>query len=48
MYSYKGYEIGKTFKHGYVYWKVSGDKTLFSTLRDAKRYIDRVLYSIED
>lgn len=38
--AYKGYTIIKTYKHGYSYYKISGEKTLFSRLKDAKANID--------
>ena len=43
MYKYKELWISKTFKHGYVYWHVEGRKELFSTLKDAKWFIDNKL-----
>ena len=42
MYSYKGMQISKTFKHGYVYWHVEGRKELFTTLKSAKLFVDRI------
>lgn len=40
MYNYKGFEIIKTSRWGYTYWKVCGSKKLFSTLKAAKAAID--------
>ena len=40
MYKYKGFTIMKTFRYGYSYWKIVGNKQLFSTLKAAKFYID--------
>jgi len=37
---YKGYEIYKTFRFGYSYYKISGEKSLYSRLKDAKAEID--------
>ena len=37
---YKGFKIIKTFKHGYYYYKIEGEKDLYSYLKDAKRIID--------
>lgn len=38
--AYKGYTIIKTYKHGYSYYKISGEKTLYSRLKDVKANID--------
>lgn len=38
--NYKGFEIVKTYKHGYTYYKISGEAELFSYLKDAKMVID--------
>ena len=38
--TYKGYEIIKTYKHGYSYYKISGESKLYSRLKDAKADID--------
>ena len=38
--NYKGFEIIKTFRHGYTYWKISGEKQLYSTMKAAKLEID--------
>ena len=35
----KGYEIIKTYKHGYSYYKIVGEKKLYSRLKDAKSTI---------
>lgn len=37
---YKGYEIIKTYRHGYNYYKIVGEKELYSRLKDAKLIID--------
>ncbi|MCD7891628.1 MAG: hypothetical protein LUG26_07785 [Ruminococcus sp.] len=37
---YKGYEIIKTFRFGYSYYKISGENRLYSRLKDAKAEID--------
>ncbi len=37
---YKGYEIIKTYKHGYNYYKIKGESQLYSRLKDAKTTID--------
>lgn len=37
---YKGFEIYKTFRFGYSYYKISGEKQLYSRLTDAKLAID--------
>ena len=37
---YKGYDIVKTYRHGYNYYKISGEKQLYSRLKDAKAEID--------
>lgn len=37
---YKGYTIIKTFRHGYSYWKISGEKALYGTRKAAKAEID--------
>lgn len=37
---YKGYEIIKTYAHGYNYYKISGEKRLYSRMKDAKAEID--------
>lgn len=37
---YKGYAIIKTFRHGYNYYKISGEQQLYSRLKDAKAAID--------
>lgn len=37
---YKGYEIIKTYKYGYCYYKIVGEKELYSRLKDAKATID--------
>lgn len=34
-YEYKGYTIIKVYRHGYSYWKISGEKELFSTRKAA-------------
>ena len=39
--TYKGYTIIKTFAHGYTYYKISGEKQLYSRLKDAKFEIDK-------
>ena len=38
--NYKGFEIVKTYRHGYNYWKISGEKQLYSTMKAAKAEID--------
>lgn len=38
--NYKGYTITKTYRHGYNYYKISGEKKLYSRLKDAKAEID--------
>lgn len=38
---YKGYEIIKTYRHGYNYYKIVGEKELYSRLKDAKLIIDK-------
>ena len=38
---YKGYEIIKTYKHGYSYYRIAGEQALYSRLKDAKLEIDR-------
>lgn len=38
--NYKGYTIVKTFKHGYYYYKIAGEKQLYSRLKDAKAIVD--------
>ena len=38
---YKGYEIIKTYKHGYNYYRILGEKELYSRLKDEKLEIDR-------
>lgn len=40
MHFYKGYTINKVFRYGYNYYRVSGTRTLYSRLKDAKRAID--------
>lgn len=37
---YKGYEIIKTYKHGYNYYRIVGEPALYSRLKDAKANID--------
>lgn len=37
---YKGYTIRDTFRHGYKYYKIEGDKTLYTTIKAAKNAID--------
>ena len=39
--TYKGYTIIKTYKHGFNYYKISGEKETFSRLKDLKAVIDR-------
>ena len=39
-YKYKGYEIIKTFRFGYSYYKISGEKQLYTTRKEAIRVID--------
>lgn len=34
--NYKGYKIIKTYRHGYTYWKIDGEDTLYSTMKGAK------------
>ncbi len=38
---YKGYTINKVFKYGYYYYRISGEKQLYSRLKDAKAEIDK-------
>ncbi len=38
---YKGIKIIKTWKHGYNYYKIEGEKRLYSRLKDAKAEIDK-------
>ena len=38
---YKGYEIIKTFRFGYTYYKIRGERDLYSRQKDAKAEIDR-------
>lgn len=38
---YKGYTINKVFKHGYYYYKIAGEKQLYSRLKDVKAEIDK-------
>lgn len=38
---YKGFEIIKTYKHGYNYYRIVGEKALYSRLKDAKYEIDK-------
>lgn len=38
--NYKGFEIIKTYRHGYTYWKIAGENTLYSTMKGAKIAID--------
>lgn len=38
---YKGIKIYKTFRHGYSYYRIEGQKDLFTTLKAAKAEIDR-------
>ncbi len=38
---YKGYEIIKTYRHGYSYYKISGESQLYSLMKDAKAVIDK-------
>jgi len=40
---YKGYRIIKTYRHGYNYYKIVGESTLYSRLKDAKAAIDNRL-----
>ena len=37
---YKGYEIIKTYRHGYNYYRILGEDRLYSRLKDAKTAID--------
>ena len=39
---YKGKTISKTRRHGYVYYKIDGEKQLFSRESDAKLFIDKL------
>lgn len=39
---YKGYEIIKTYRHGYSYYRIIGQNTLYSRLKDAKLTIDKM------
>lgn len=41
-YEYKGHRIFKTYRHGYNYYKIEGQKELFSRLKDAKATIDNL------
>lgn len=38
---YKGYTINKVFKYRYYYYRISGEKQLYSRLKDAKAEIDK-------
>lgn len=38
---YKGYTINKVFKYGYYYYKIAGEKQLYTRLKDAKAEIDK-------
>ena len=40
MTTYKGYKIIKTYKYGYIYYKIVGEKELYPRLKDAKATID--------
>lgn len=40
MTKYKGFEIIKTYAHGYNYYKIAGEKELYSTLKGAKFAVD--------
>lgn len=40
-YMYKGYRITKVFAYGYYYFKIVGEKQLYSRLKDAKAVIDK-------
>ena len=40
---YRGYRIIKTYRHGYNYYKIVGENTLYSRLKDAKAAIDNRL-----
>lgn len=39
---YKGYEIIKTYRHGYSYYRIIGQDALYSRLKDAKLTIDKM------
>lgn len=39
-YKYKGHEIIKTRRFGYSYWKISGEKALYTTRKAAIAEID--------
>ncbi len=39
--NYRGYKIIKTYIHGFNYYKIYGEKPLYSRLKDAKLEIDR-------
>ena len=45
---YKGFTIIKTYRHGYNYYKIDGEKDLYSYLKDAKRIIDLRLENKEE
>jgi hypothetical protein len=40
-YEHKGYKIIKTWRHGYTYYKIEGEKDLYTTRKAAIAEIDR-------
>lgn len=37
---YRGIKIIKTYAHGYTYWRIEGEKLLYTTAEAAKVEID--------